>query len=164
MSQAVTRWAAALCAAILIASIDLQAVERPLLSSHRSLANPCTGIAGGNLELAVSRAGFMASDPDSSSVEFRTVLGIQQWPEDSIAATSDSLVCTHLDSLIAVWHATAAGSASGVLRNSYWGPTAVVRINPGKYYVWPGLVDDEGFEFNFVVDSVGGDVRFWRSR
>ncbi len=104
----------------------------------------------------------MASDPDSSSVEFRTFLSLQQWPADSIAATSDSVVCTHVDSLIAVWHATPAGIASGVLRNSYWGPTAVVRINPGKYYVWPGLVDAEGFEFNFIVDSVGGDVRFWR--
>lgn len=162
--SASVRVAVSVCFAVILAASSGAKAEGSIPSlGRRQVSSPCDGLAGGNLELAVSRSKFTASDSDSISLGFRAVLGLQHWPEDSVVATSDSVVCAHVDSLIAVWHATPAGAASGVVRNSYWGPTAVVRINPGKYYVWPGLVDDEGFEFNFIVDSVGGSVVFWRT-
>ncbi len=138
-------------------------VSRPSTDYPRTQPpNPCEGVLEGNLELAVSRSGSLASETDSLTVEFRAELGLQQWPEDSVVATADSLLCAHVDSLIGVWHATPAGTASGVVRNAYWGPTAVVRINPAEYYVSPGLVDNEGRDYNFIVDSVGGGVHFWK--
>jgi hypothetical protein len=144
--------------------IATEAPWRAWSSTVTQFNNPCSGVLDGNLELATSRAQSLAADPDSGYAGRRTQYNLVLWPEDSVAATQDSVVCTRVDSLIGAWHATPAGQTSGVIRNQYWGPTAVVRVNPGKYYVAPGLEDDQRREYTFIVDSVGGSVQFFFSR
>ncbi len=90
----------------------------------------------------------------------RDALGLSVWPLDSVVATTDSLVCTHLDSLISVWLASPAGA--GVTRQSWWTKNVVARANPGRYWV-STTESPTGVYYNFVVDSVGGEVKFFSS-
>jgi hypothetical protein len=127
-------------------------------------ANFCAQADETTIEYAIDQAKSIASDPDSGSLEMRAEYGLIAWPEDSVSATTDSIVCHHIDSLIGVWHASPDGIASGVRRNATWGPLLVmVRLNPGRYYVWPGIMNDEGWAYNFIVDSVGGGVEYYET-
>ncbi len=162
MPTPMTRTVALLPSLVLVMWVSASASVISRFSSQRQSVTPCAGLLEGNLELAVSRALGDVTNPDSLSVEFRADFGLQRWPADSVVATSDSVVCEHVDSLIDAWLATPAGAASGVLKNANWGPTAVVRINPRTYYVYPGMREADGWEYNFFVDSVSGAVQFFR--
>ncbi len=132
-------------------------------SGFRELsANPCVGSPDANTLMIRDVARSFVTRSDSTDVEWRTEFGVQTWTADSVVATVDSVVCTRIDSLITSWLLSPAGVSSGATKAPYWGPLVVVRLNPGKYYAWPSFVDN-GWEYNFIVDSVGGDVRFFKS-
>lgn len=116
------------------------------------------------VEYARDQALNIITDPDSGYVEKRERHGLSVWPEDSVTVTTDATVCHHIDSLITIWFSTPAGVATGARRNETWGPLLVMmRINPGRYYVWPGVADSAGWAYNFIVDSVGGSVAFYKT-
>jgi hypothetical protein len=84
------------------------------------------------------------------------------WPLDSVVSTLDATVCAHVDSLIAQWQATAEAHSLGATRDSAWPGINVARVNPHKYLAKPPLVQ-AGARWYFVVDSLTGDVRFYRA-
>lgn len=138
------------------------AAHRVTDSDTSRFQNLCAQADETTVEYATNSAKDIASDPDSGYVEKRSRHGLAVWPEDSVAATTDSIVCHHVDSLLGVWLGSPQGVASGLLRN--WGPLlVVVRVNPGRYYVWPGIGDHQGWAYNFIVDSVGGGVDFFKT-
>lgn len=122
--------------------------------------NPCVNISLQKRDLTAGYAKDFATD--SLYVDLRAKLALSVWIEDSVVATLDSVVCTHVDSLISVWLATPAADSLNVVRPSYWTNLAVVRINPGKYFAKPPIEVDYA-AYNFVVDSVSGNVRFFRT-
>lgn len=125
------------------------------------IANLCAQADETTIEYATDKAKNIASDPDSGYLEMRAEYGLIAWPEDSVVATTDSIVCSHIDSLLGEWLGSPQGVASGLLRN--WGPLLVIaRLNPGRYYVWPGI-GEGGWAYNFIVDSVGGSVDYYRT-
>lgn len=125
-----------------------------------TVVNPCSGVPEQTRYLAKGLALDIATD--SLYHQSRTRLGIGVWERDSVVATSDSVVCTHLDSLISLWLATPAADSLGVERVSWWTNMSAVRVNPGKYFVRPTILVDDA-TYNFVVDSVRGQVRFFRT-
>ncbi len=126
----------------------------------RVSGNPCASISLQKRDLTAGYAKDFATD--SLYGDLRAELALSVWIEDSVAATVDSVVCTHVDSLISVWLATPAADSLNVVRPSYWTSLAVVRINPGKYFAKPPIEVDYA-AYNFVVDSVSGNVRFFRT-
>ena len=152
-------------ALLALAWVAASAAHRPRSDDASQHSNVCGEADETMVEFAHGQARLIASNPDSGYVGMRADYGLIAWPGDSVVVTTDSIVCHHIDSLIGVWHASPAGVASGVIRNEdLWGPLLVmVRLNPGRYYVWPGIATTDGWAYNFIVDSVGGGVEYFRT-
>lgn len=131
--------------------------------AERWMANPCAHGREGQQQRLRDHAEAYASDEDSASVALRVALGLEWWPLDSVQLTTDSTVCSHIDSLIAIWQAGPAGQSEGATRPAAWPGISVARVNPHKYMALPPFVDLEGARWYFIVDSTGGDVRFFRT-
>lgn len=125
--------------------------------------NPCAHGYEGTADRVLTLAQDMASAVDSGMSGFRQELGLSLWPEDSVATSSDSTLCTRLDSLIATWISTPEAIALGLVRDSAWHGISAARVNPREYLVSPPLLVD-GLVWYFVVDSLDGDVRYFKTK
>lgn len=134
----------------------------PSRTSSLVTANPCGHGREGQEQPLQDNARAFASDGDSAYVERRAEMGLLLWPLDSVQLTQDSTVCAHLDSLIAVWQAGPEAQSKNALRFAGWPGITVARINPHKYMALPPFRDNQGAGWYFIVDSVGGTVRFLR--
>jgi hypothetical protein len=148
-----------------LAWVVASAAYRPHGHDTYRHANACGEADETMVEFAHGNATQIASNPDSGHIEKRARHGLITWPEDSVLVTTDSIVCHHIDSLIGVWYASPEGIASGAIRNEErWGPLLVlVRLNSGRYYVWPGITTTDEWAYNFIVDSVGGGVEYFQT-
>lgn len=162
MRQAIV--VAAVLSAVVASSRDLIGADHrgPTAIANNFASNPCAGIDQVRLDRVSSDARSYLSGSDSISHAFRDDLGLALWPQDSVLTTTDAALCTHLDSLISVWLAGSTADSLAVQRVSWWTHIAVARINPGKYLAVPPILVNE-LTYNFVVDSVSGNVRFFRT-
>jgi hypothetical protein len=128
------------------------------------VVNPCTHAYEGTEDRVLDNGRYFVSRTEPGVVGWRSRYGIVQWPVDSVVATADSAVCSHLDSLIAAWIASPAASTLGVSRDSSWPGISAVRINPHRYLVSPPLLLEEQWVWYFVVDSVSGGVQHYSTK
>lgn len=120
-------------------------------------SHACDGLPEGNLiDMEFTARAEVADSAESvAAAAFRQdSLGLTTWPADSVKSTTDATVCAHVDSLISEWLSSPA--ATGVSSDSAWTRNAVARVNPGKYWVIPAFLFENGVQYNFVVDSTGG--------
>lgn len=125
----------------------------------RFAQNPCAGADSSEMPVVLNAASSWVVGSYTDSID-RASYGLTSWPEDSVVITTDSIVCSHVDSLISLWLASPA--AGDVVRGPYWTTLTVARINPSKYYAQPAVLTN-GYEYNFIVDSVTGQVQFYRT-
>ncbi|MCU0615503.1 MAG: hypothetical protein MUD17_00210 [Gemmatimonadaceae bacterium] len=129
--------------------------------------NPCLHGREGYQQNVIETAESLAADEDADgdepvAAERRAELGLAWWPIDSVHATTDSTVCSHIDSLIRVWQAGTEAQSKNATRDGAWPGISVARLNPHKYLATPPFHDGNGARWRFVVDSVSGSVRFYR--
>lgn len=147
---------------LLLGTIATEAVgSRTGSTRSASALNPCLHELEGSREALEDQTRPSIARLESAGVAWRQTFGLVQWPRDSVRATADSLVCTHLDSLVSVWMASAEGIALGIARSADWEGIDAVRANPHRYIVSPPLLDHDGLTWNFVVDSVSGHMQFF---
>ena len=134
------------------------------VSAHTAhvTTNPCLHDMEGHRELLEDVTRSFITSTSSASADWRATHGFAVWPRDSVQATTDSVVCTHVDSLLSAWMATPEAIAKNVARGGHWPGISVVRANPHRYMVSPPILAD-GFRWRFVVDSVSGLVQFYKT-
>lgn len=129
--------------------------------------NPCLHGRDGYQRTVLDNARGFAADEDGdddepAAAENRAELGLVWWPSDSVHATTDSTVCSHLESLIAIWPSGAEAQSKNATRHLAWPGISVARLNPHKYLVAPPFHESDSAMQFFVVDSVSGSVQFRR--
>lgn len=148
----------------LLATIANEAVGSRTGSTRDAYAlNPCLHELEGSREALEDQYRPAIARLDSAVIAWRERFDLAQWPRDSVRATTDSIVCTHLDSLLSAWMASSAAESLGVSRGEHWPGINAVRVNPHRYIVSPPLFDAENFKWSFLMDSVSGQVRFYRT-
>jgi hypothetical protein len=144
---------------LLLGTIATEAVgSRTGSTRSASALNPCLHELEGSREALEDQS--RPSMERLTSAGWRQKFGLVQWPRDSVRATTDSVVCSHLDSLLSVWMASSEAESLGVSRGEHWPGINVVRVNPHRYIVSPPLFIPGGFMWGFIIDSVSGQVQF----
>lgn len=149
---------------VLLVSIADVAVGRHAVTARGAIAmNPCLHELEGSREALEDQSRPSIERLDAAVVAWRQAYGLVQWPRDSVRATTDSAVCVHLDSLLSVWMASSDADSEGVSRGEHWPGIDAIRVNPHRYIVSPPLFDADGMKWKFVIDSVSGQVQFYRT-